>query len=115
MPASPCCARDSYLIHAADAVSSTEIHESDAEGVMDGLAGADLKGVVAPLVFLVPMAEKPVAYNYEPPSGVPQRTGRYEAERVLVHDARAVVDALSLDREGFVLINRPSAAKDLYS
>src|SRR5258708_23627019 len=110
MPASPSCARDSYLIRAADAVSSTEIHESDVEGVMDGLAGADLKGVVAPLVFLVPMAEKPVAYNYDPPPGVPQRTGRYDAERVLVHDARAVADSLSLAREGIVPINRPTAA-----
>ena len=31
---------------------------------MDGLAVADLKSVVAPLNFLVPMAEKPGAYNY---------------------------------------------------
>ena len=31
---------------------------------MDGSAVADLKSVVAPLNFLVPMAEKPVAYNY---------------------------------------------------
>jgi hypothetical protein len=82
---------------------------------MDGLAGADVKGVVAPLVFLVPMTEKPVAYNYEPPPGIPQRTGRYEAERVLVRDARTVANELSLDRQGFVLINRPTAAKDLYS
>ena len=36
---------------------------------MDGLAVTDLKSVVAPLNFLVPMAEKPVAYNYEPPPG----------------------------------------------
>ena len=34
---------------------------------MDGLASLDLKGVVAPLNFLAPMAERPVAYNYEPP------------------------------------------------
>jgi len=42
---------------------------------MDGLAVADLKSVVASLNFLVPMKEKPVAYNYEPPPGVPQRDG----------------------------------------
>jgi hypothetical protein len=39
---------------------------------MDGSAVADLTGVVAPLNFLVPMAEKPVAYNYDPPPGVPK-------------------------------------------
>ena len=44
--------------------------------MMDGSAVADLKSVVAPLNFLVPMAEKPVAYNYEPPPGVPARTGK---------------------------------------
>jgi hypothetical protein len=36
---------------------------------MDGSAVAGLKSVVAPLNFLVPMAEKPVSYNYEPPPG----------------------------------------------
>ena len=36
---------------------------------MDGSSVADVKSVVAPLNFLVPMAEKPVAYNYEPPPG----------------------------------------------
>ena len=41
------------------------------EVVMDGLAVAELKSVLAPLSFLVPMAEKPVAYNYTPPPGVP--------------------------------------------
>jgi len=68
---------------------------------MDGLAAADLQGVVAPLNFLEPMAEKPVAYNYDPPPGVPMRTGRYSFHDVRVHDARAVAGNLSLDREGF--------------
>ena len=31
---------------------------------MDGLAATELNTVVAPLNFLIPMAEKPVAYNY---------------------------------------------------
>jgi hypothetical protein len=50
--------------------------------MMDGLAVADLKSVVAPLNFLVPMAEKPVAYNYEPPPGVPVRSGKSEEHQV---------------------------------
>jgi hypothetical protein len=32
--------------------------------MMDGSIIADLKSVVVPLNFLIPMAEKPVAYNY---------------------------------------------------
>ena len=72
---------------------------------MDGSAVADLKSVVAPLNFLVPMAEKPVAYNYEPPPGVPARTGEGETHRVAIRDARPLIGELSLDREGFVLLH----------
>ena len=38
---------------------------------MDGMTRADLQGVVAPLNFMAPMAEKPYSYNYDPPPGVP--------------------------------------------
>ena len=56
---------------------------------MDGSAVTDLKGVVAPLNFLVPMAEKPVAYNYEPPAGTPQPgPGSSEEHQVSIRDAR---------------------------
>ncbi len=33
---------------------------------MDGMRSASLDSIVAPLNFLAPMAERPVAYNYEP-------------------------------------------------
>ena len=81
---------------------------------MDGLAVADLQGIVAPLNFTMPMAEKPYSYNYEPPPGVPSRNTKEETHTVTVLDGRAVNDRLSLDREGFVLLRQPTAAKDLY-
>jgi len=81
---------------------------------MDGLAIADLQGVVAPVNFTQPMAEKPYSYNYEPPPGVPPRNTSEETHRVKVLDARAVADRLSLDREGFVLMRQPTAATNLY-
>jgi len=81
---------------------------------MDGVAVADLKGVVAPLNFTMPMAEKPYSYNYEPPPGVPVRNTREETHQVNILDARAVHDRLSLEREGFVLVRHPTAATDLY-
>jgi hypothetical protein len=81
---------------------------------MDGLAIADLKGVVAPVNFTAPMAEKPYSYNYEPPPGVPPRNTREETHQVKILDARAVNDRLSLEREGFVLIRQPTAATNLY-
>lgn len=55
---------------------------------MDGMASTGLSGIVAPLNFLVPMAERPVAYNYEPPPGTPMRTGRNVEHRVTIRDAR---------------------------
>ena len=81
---------------------------------MDGLAVADLRSVVAPLNFLVPMAEKPVAYNYEPPPGVPVRTGASEEHQVPIRDARPLIGRLSLDKEGFVLLRQQSAVKNFY-
>src|SRR5438445_13783990 len=87
---------------------------SRAEGLMDGLAVADLKGVLAPLNFTQPMAEKPYSYNYEPPPGVPVRNTREETHQVKILDARAVQDRLSLDHQGFLLLRHPTAAADLY-
>ena len=81
---------------------------------MDGSVVADPKTVVAPLNFLVPMAEKPVAYNYEPPPGVPARTGKSEEHQVPIRDARPLIGRLSLDKEGFVLLHRQTAVKNFY-
>jgi hypothetical protein len=81
---------------------------------MDGLATLDAKGVVAPLVFMEPMAEKPFSYNYEPPPGTVLRNARPETHRIKIIDGRQFADRLSLDREGFVLVHRPTAAKSLY-
>jgi len=81
---------------------------------MDGLAATDLGVVVAQLNFLVPMAEKPVAYNCEPPPGVPVRTGKREEHRVSIRDARPLIGQLSLDKEGFVLLRHQNAVKNFY-
>src|ERR1700759_4989843 len=81
---------------------------------MDGSVVADLNTVVAPLNFLVPMAERPVAYNYEPPPGVPVRTGQSEEHQVAIRDARPLIGRLSLDKEGFILLHHQSAVKNFY-
>ena len=81
---------------------------------MDGSVLADLKSVVAPLNFLVPMAEKPVAYNYDPPPGVPLRTGKSEEHLVTIRDARPLIGQLSLDKEGFVLLRHQTSVKNFY-
>jgi len=81
---------------------------------MDGVANVDVEGVVAPINFTTPMAEKPYSYNYEPPPGVPARNTKEETHEVKILDGRAAGDRLSLEREGFVLQRHPTAAKDLY-
>jgi hypothetical protein len=79
---------------------------------MDGSAVADLKSVAAPLNFLVPMAEKPVAYNYEPPPGCRPEPAKGETHQVAIRDARPLIGELSLDREGFVLLHHQTAVKN---
>jgi hypothetical protein len=81
---------------------------------MDGLESAAESGVLAPLSFLVPMAEKPVFYNYDPPPGVPVGTGRRKEELVQIHDGRAREGRLSLDHEGFILHRHRSAIANFY-
>jgi hypothetical protein len=84
-------------------------------GGQDGrLANRGAKSVVAPLNFLVPMAEKPVAYNYEPPPGTPVRTGKSETHRVPIRDARPMIGDLSLDKEGFVLLHHQTVVTNFY-
>src|SRR5260370_10137061 len=82
--------------------------------MMDGSAVAGLKSVVAPLNFLVPMAQKPVAYNYEGAPGVSGRSGEGETDQVAIRDARPLIGQLSLDREGFVLLRHQTAVRNFY-
>jgi hypothetical protein len=81
---------------------------------MDGITTAGLDSIVAPLNFLVPMSEKPVAYNYQPPPGVPVRTGQSVQHQVPIRNARPLIDRLSLDREGFVLLHHQTAVTNFY-
>jgi hypothetical protein len=81
---------------------------------MDGSITAALDSVVAPLNFMVPMAEKPVAYNYEPPPGTRVRTGRSEEHQVAIRNARPLLERLSLDKEGFTLLHHQTAVTDFY-
>jgi hypothetical protein len=82
--------------------------------MMDGMTTTGLDSITAPLNFLVPMAEKPVAYNYEPPPGTPVRTGRNIEYQVTIRDARPMIDRLSLDKEGFVLLHHQTAVTNFY-
>lgn len=70
--------------------------------------------VDAELNYLEFDGAKPVSYQYEPPPGVPKRSGVYRAYRVPISNARVAPPpgALSLDRNGFELHRQPSALRD---
>jgi hypothetical protein len=65
--------------------------------------------IEAPLYFLRPMAERPRSYQFDPPPGVPVRTGQYDPHLVMIADARPIASTLSLDVEGFALLRGPGA------
>ena len=60
------------------------------------------------------MAEKLVYYADEPPLGVPRSNGKYETHRLPVHNARAIAQKVSLDREGFGFAAPQSKVSDFY-
>ena len=76
------------------------------QGAFDQVEGA--------LNYLVDTGVKPFAYNYEPPPGVPQRSGTYEEHRLPILNGRRRGEDFSLDRQGFLFRQHETAVKDFY-
>ena len=73
-------------------------------------------GVVnARLNYLAEATPKPVNYAYDPPAGVPRRSGKYLAQTVAIHNGRELLNKLSLDTNGFVLTEHETEVKDFYN
>ena len=70
-------------------------------------------GIRARLNYLQPGGEKPFAYQYDPPPGRPQRSGRYAEHQTLIGNGRKLART-SLDVEGFALARHATAVSDLY-
>lgn len=83
---------------------------------MSGNATAidDLPAVEAGLNYLAPSDEKPRIYAYDPPPDIPKSTVQTEPHRLPIHDLRPIQDSVSLDHEGFRLMQHTSAAHDFY-
>jgi hypothetical protein len=71
-----------------------------------------LPHVQADLSYLIPTAEKPVTYAYEPPSGAPWSTVECEAHPLPIYDLRPVASEFSLDGAGFQLVPHRSAVEN---
>jgi hypothetical protein len=67
------------------------------------------------LNFQVPTAARPITYRYAPPPGTPDRSPRYALHTVPVYNARAAGGGLSLDREGFRMVNHAGRALNFYA
>lgn len=70
--------------------------------------------VKAELNYLAPSRERPRTYTYDPPAGEPRTTTVNEPHRVVISDARPILSEVSLDEEGFGLVQHRSAVRDFY-
>jgi hypothetical protein len=75
---------------------------------------AGIKVVNARLNYLAEATPKPVNYAYEPPAGVPRRSGKYAAQTVAIRNGREMLGQFSLDTNGFVLTEHETAVRDFY-
>lgn len=80
--------------------------------VMSTLSAAMMPSAVrANLGYLVPGEHAPVHYAYEPPSGTPWESARYDERKVEIGDARLLREP-SVHREGFALCDVSSGLRD---
>lgn len=79
------------------------------------LDAVELRQIDATLNYLAPMAERPRTYSYDPPPGVARSNILPEGHVVPIRDARPIADVLSLDVEGFELIQQKSAVRDFWN
>jgi hypothetical protein len=75
---------------------------------------SSLPQVAGELVYLAKTGERPHTYTYDPPDGTPKSNIVTEAHTVPVFDMRPVADGLSLDVQGFALVDAPTAVADFY-
>lgn len=72
----------------------------------------ELRSVEAQLNYLAPGPARPRTYTYDPPAGEPRTTVVAEPHTVAIRDIRPIASSVSLDREGFTLLNYQSAVRD---
>jgi hypothetical protein len=84
------------------------------EASIQELTDAEINVVNAGLNYLAEATPKPVNYAYDPPAGVPSRSGKYVQQSVAIRDGREILGLLSLDTNGFVLTEHETAVKDFY-
>jgi hypothetical protein len=82
---------------------------------LGSIAVDSLPAVEADLHYMVPMAERPRDYGYDPEPGTPHSNSVLEPRRFAIRDIRPVASLPSLDGEGFGVVRHRSAMRDFAS
>ncbi len=75
---------------------------------------SSLRQVTGEVVYLAKTAERPHTYTYDPPAGVAKTNIVNEPHSVPIFDMRPLSDGLTLDGQGFALVDAPTAVTDFY-
>ena len=70
--------------------------------------------VEAQLNYLGPMNERPRYYAYETPQGEQRSNMTYDPHMMRIHDMRPISTDMSLDTQGFALVEQRSAVQDFW-
>ena len=71
--------------------------------------------IEALLNYLIDTGDKPASYGGVSSTEADQkRKGKYQEYRMSVYDGRAIVDRLSLEREGFIFVKHETKVKDFF-
>src|SRR5262245_27639837 len=81
---------------------------------LQSVATEGLPWVKAELNYLAPTQERPRTYTFAPPAGAPRTTVINDPREVPIIDARRVLVDLSLDEEGFDLVQHTSNVSNFY-
>lgn len=73
-----------------------------------------LPSVKGEVTFTERTGQKPYAYTYDPPPGVPRTNIVTRAHTVAIANARSVAHELDLDIEGLTVVRRRSAVRDFW-
>jgi hypothetical protein len=77
--------------------------------------GQPLEAIEAMLHYLEEGSEKPASYGgIKQAVADQQRKGNYLEHKMTIYNARAIVDRLSLEREGFIFVNHETRMRDFY-
>jgi hypothetical protein len=74
----------------------------------------ELKQIETAMNYLVSKDERPATYMYEPPVGVPRRSGNYSRYPIAILNGRVADRELTLDAQGFMLRRHETKVVDFY-